>query len=52
MTKTMLILLPRRNATGTVDGDKARKDTIPDRPISAQGARAHIMIAPLALAPF
>jgi hypothetical protein len=31
MTKTMLILLPRRNATGTVDGDKARKDTIPDR---------------------
>jgi len=27
----MLILLPRRDATGTVDGDKARKDTIPDR---------------------
>jgi len=32
MTKTMLILLPRRDATGTVDGDKARKDTI-SRPL-------------------
>jgi hypothetical protein len=45
------IALPECPA-GTVTGEKARKDSIPDRPISAQATRAHIMIAPLALAPF